>query len=166
MAYGLAGGETVTVPVLRYKRAPEGSPDSYVLTDDASFIWSNPPDWVWSIVSRMNIRLPSGFVAAGYNAAMEREITVCVFEGYFFGVSVAPDGDRVTPDACLHDWLYENAKELASYWSCKESDVLAIADHWFLALMRFSGFSFKRTYFIGVRLFGRLFHSLVGKDKT
>ncbi len=148
-----------TVPFLSYEKSPAGSPDNFVLTAHALFAWEDPPQWVWEIVSRRAVVLETGHVSTHIDG-MRRTVALCVYKGFFFGVSVAPDAPAVTPDSALHDWIYANSAALAAAWGCSEADVLAVADHWFLALMRFSGFGFKRVYYLGVRLFGRAFHSI------
>jgi hypothetical protein len=144
-----------------YEVAPPGSPDKFRLTADFITCWVNPPRWIFNIVSRRCVRLDDGYVVA-FADTRERCIQACIFRGFYFAVSVAPNFERARGPSVMHDWLYANSEALAARWNCDPADVLHIADHWFLALMRFTGFLLKRSYFAGVRVFGRLFRRLTG----
>lgn len=153
----------MTLKPFSYEPAPPGSPDKFRLTADFVTSWRNPPPWVFRLVSRRCIRVDTGYVVA-YADGKDRHVQACIFRGFYFAVSVAPNFERARGPSVLHDWLYANSEILASRWSCQPADVLHLADHWFLALMRFTGFLFKRSYFCGVRVFGRWFRALTGRQ--
>jgi hypothetical protein len=150
--------------VLKYEAAPPGSPDKYRLTEDAHFFWENCPRWIYEIVRRKAVRLDSGYVAA-FMQDGKRIVSACVFKGFYFAISVARSFPRALPAGCLHDWIYANAAALAAAWGCSVRTVLHIADHWFLALMRATGFLLKRSYFIAVRMLGYTFNRLFARAK-
>lgn len=147
---------------LSYEVAPPNSPDKFRLTADSHFKWTGCPRWIWNIVASRCIRLDTGYVVA-YMAEGKRVLHACIFKGFYFAISVAPSFLRSLPAACLHDWIYANAAALAAAWGCSVRTVLCIADHWFLALMRATGFLLKRTYFCAVRICGYAFNVLFGK---
>jgi hypothetical protein len=149
---------------LKYSRAPEGCPDKYVLDEDACFDWRDPPRWIFELVSRRPVFLSSGYLHAMTHDGV-RYLHARLYKGWFFSVSVAPSFPRALPAACLHDWIYKFAKELAAAWGCTVRDVTHLADHWFLALMRATGFLLKRTYFCAVRMLGYTFTRLFGAAK-
>jgi hypothetical protein len=150
-----------TLPPLPYERAPEGAEDKWRLTRDVTFRWSRPPKWILKSLSGgglflcdegiLHLRLdPDGTIA----------LLLTVYAGFCFSVSVAPDFARALAAACLHDWLYKHAEAWAANCGISVRKALHIADHWFLAQMRASGFLLKRTYFCAVRIFGYAFNSL------
>lgn len=149
----------------RYEKAPPGSPDRFRLTDDTHFRWTGCPRRFWDLAARRGVRTDTGYVVA-YVKDGRRVLHACVFKGFYFAVSVAPSFRRSLPAACLHDWLYANSEKLSSAWGCTRRETLRLADHWFLALMRFTGFFLKRTYFIFVRLCGHAFNTLFGKTHS
>lgn len=150
-------------PPLAYEPAPFGSPDRFRLTADTHFTWHACPARFWDLAQRRCLMLDDGgYCVAFASGDRKLELQVRVPAGFFFAVSVAPNFKRALPAALLHDYLYSHADELASAWGCPRREVLRLADHWFLALMRFSGFFFKRTYFIYVRIFGYAFNTLFG----
>lgn len=151
------------VPQIAYELAPPGSPDKFRLTADAHFKWVGCPRWIWDIVSVRCVRLDTGYIVA-YMEEGRRVLHACIFAGFYFAVSVAPSFKRALGAACLHDWIYANAAALAAAWGASVRTVLHIADHFFLALMRASGFLLARSYFCGVRMFGYWFHSLFSKE--
>ena len=148
----------------KYEVAPPGSPDTFRLTQDVVYTWKNPPLWIWKIVMRGEIMLPDGYLFA-FISMGNLFIAARVYSGFYFAVSVAPNFPKAIGPASLHDWIYKNAEAIAAEWGCSVRTVLHIADHWFLALMRFTGFGLGRTYFCGVRMVGYLFHRLFSKDK-
>lgn len=147
-----------------YEVAPPGSPDKFRLTEDAHSVWKNPPRWIFVIVARRGVRLDNGYVVAYYENGW-RMLHCCISKGFYFSVSAAPDFKRALGPAAFHDFLYENSEALAAAWGVPVRTVLHIADHWFLALMRFTGFALKRTYFCAVRVLGFWFHNLFKKDR-
>lgn len=154
-----------TIPEISYELAPPGSPDKFRLTADAHFIWSSCPRWIWALVAKRCVRLDSGYIVA-YMEEGRRVLHACIFTGFYFAVSVAPSYKRAIGPACLHDWIYANASALASAWGARVRTVLHIADHFFLALMRATGFLLARSYFCGVRMLGYWFHTLFGKTEN
>ncbi len=134
-----------------YVRTPGGA-DRWALADDVWFHWASPPDWAFAMPCRM-AALSDGTLMRD-DRCVPRMLSLCVLAGFHFSVSIAPDFPRAMPAACLHDWIYSHADELAALWGCRVRDVLALADHWFLAQMRAEGFLLKRTYYAFVRLFG------------
>ena len=91
-------------------------------------------------------------------------IALTVFAWFCFSVSCAPDFGRALAGACLHDFLYKYAAQIAASLNVSRRSVLRLADHWFLAQMRASGFLLKRTYFCAVRVFGHAFNSLFSRS--
>jgi hypothetical protein len=144
---------------LPYERAPKGSPDTYRLTRSVAFHWDNPPARFASLV-KVPVSLGHGSMAR-----FGSRLTLRLSKGLCFDVSVAPSAEAALPGAAPHDWLYAHADGLARAWGCPVRDVLRLADHWFLAVMRHTRFTFKRTYFLGVTLFGYWFNRL-GKRFT
>lgn len=149
-------------PAFSYEAAPPGSPDKFRLTADAHSKWTGCPRWIYDLVARKCVRLDTGYVVA-YMEKGKLTLHACVFKGFYFAVSVAPNFERARGPACFHDWLYANAEALAAAWSCAPRDVTHLADHWFLALMTFTGFGLRRTYFCAVRMLGYGFHQLLAK---
>lgn len=155
-----------TPNTLQYERAPAGSPDKYRLTEDAHFVWTDCPKWIWELLAGNGaVRLDGGYVVAYVTHGGKRELQACIFRGFYFAISVAPSFAASLPAACLHDWLYANADALAAKWGCPVRTVLHIADHWFLANMRATGFFLKRTYFSAVRMLGYFFNRLCKTSK-
>lgn len=153
------------VPQISYELAPPGSPDKYVLTEDASFIWTDAPEWIWDIVAKRFYLNPKTGRIIAYMSGGRRVISACVYAGFFFAVSVAPSFKRALGAACLHDWIYSESEKIAKTWGVSTRDVLHIADHFFLALMRATGFLLARGYFCGVRMLGYGFHKLFGSSE-
>lgn len=150
---------------IAYEVCPPGSPDKFRLTEDAVFKWTGCPRWIWEIVTE-NLAVTGGGYVIGYrNTKKQMELAAKVPKGFYFAVSVAPNFRRARGGACLHDFMYENAAFLAEIWDVPRRTVLHIADHWFLANMRAADFLLKRTYFVGVRVFGFWFNSLFGGKK-
>jgi hypothetical protein len=154
------------LPTLQYEKAPPGSPDKYVLTADAHFVWTDPPAWIHALAAAHLVAIDSGYVVAYVKLSGRREIAACVYRGFFFAISVAPSFPRALPAGCLHDWMYQEAARIAAHWGCEVRDVLHAADHWFLALMRTTGFGLSRTYFVAVRMLGYWFNKLCAGRKT
>lgn len=146
-------------PEFSYMAAGPGAPDKFVLVKNFNARWVGVPKWIWDIVARKPVRLDSGFIVAFMEDGV-RVIHVRIFAGHYFAVSVAPSFERAKGPACLHDWIYANSAALAAAWGCPVRVVLHLGDHFFLALMRFTGFGLKRTYFCGVRVLGYGFNRL------
>lgn len=152
------------LPPLPYEQAPDGAEDKYWLTRDVTFRWRKPPSWVVKAFASGGY-----FICAEGCLRLERDpdgaavLVLTVRRHFCFAVSVAPNFIRALAAACLHDWIYKHSKEIAAFFGLDARTVLAIADHWFLAQMRASGFMLKRTYFCAVRLFGYWFNSLFAK---
>lgn len=151
------------LPPLPYELAPDGAEDSYWLTRDVTFRWRNPPKWCVRVFAT-----GGHFINIEGHLRLERDpdgtpvLVLIVRRGFCFAVSVAPNFTRALAAACLHDWIYKHADEMefSAAFQVSSRTLLAIADHWFLAQMRASGFLLKRTYFCAVRLFGYGFHCL------
>gem|GEM_PF-2676073 len=142
-----------------YERAPSNAKDIFWTTDYATIYWTNPPDWAWQSV-RSSVRTEDGVIWRESTMAGECRICVCLDPHFAFSVSVAPDVPSATVPSSVHDWIYGHADKLSVAWCCSIKSVLRLADHWFLALMRTTRFPFKRTYFLGVSLFGYAFNRL------
>ncbi len=140
---------------LPYVKAERSAPDKYRLIESVRFTWTNVPKWVRRMVGK-----PFNSLSGSMNTARPGSLLLTIFVGYHFAVSVAPSFRRALPGACLHDWIYENAAQIAAAWGCDRRDVLRLADYWFLAQMSASQFLLKRTYFAGVRIFGYAFNSM------
>lgn len=141
-----------------YEPAPKGSADNYRTTCRVRISWRNAPA---RFVRRVScpVKLPDGFLYLDKTGPapvirMEVDKHVC------FDVSVAPSCPKAMPGACAHDQLYKYSELLARHWGCTVRQVLELADHWFLALMRGEQFALSRAYFTGVSLFGYWFHKL------
>lgn len=140
---------------LPYVIAQRDAPDRYRLTESVDFTWAKIPAWAGELAG-LPWRCNSGYIlVAGIDTLVVR-----VYAGFHFAVTVAPSFRRALPGACLHDWGYQHASEIAAAWGCSRRDVLRLFDYWFLAQMSASQFLLKRTYFAGVRLFGHAFNSL------
>lgn len=147
-----------------YEKAPAGSPDTYVTTRKVTFSWTNPPTWIYEIIAKADYTDAYGSIYAAPHAAVPTLIC-CIDKGFFFDVSVVGGTIRSLPGALPHDRIYAAATAIAKFYGISRRKVLHIADHWFLATLRMSGFIFKRTYFTFVRTFGYAFNSMLSKDK-
>jgi hypothetical protein len=156
---------TTRLPEQCYERAPDGARDKFRLTRDTSCVWRDPPEWVWRLIGNKACHTPTGALWTWTGEDGKRRVWLNVYAGYHFSVSVAPNFRRAVPASLPHDWLYENAGALAKAFGCKRADILRLADHWFLAVMRWTGFLFRRTYYVGVRVFGAWFNALFGGNK-
>ncbi len=146
-----------------YAKAPAGSPDNYVTTRDVTFSWLNPPKWIYDIIAKAGYSDGHGSIYAARKAAVPTLIC-CVRAGYFFDVSVVGGNEKTLPAALPHDRIYGSSPAIAAFYGISRRKVLHIADHWFLATLRMSGWAFKRTYFIAVRLLGYPFNSLFSRS--
>ncbi len=146
-------------PKFPYEKSPSGAPDRYRLKRRVKFAWRNPPPWVALALSKWTC-FRDGSISF---EAPSNCLQMTVEEGFYFDVSVAPSFPRAMAAACLHDWLYSHADEIASLNGSTRRHVLHCADHWFLAQMSASGFLLARTYFIAVRIFGYWFTTLKQK---
>lgn len=145
---------------LPYARAPHGAEDKYYLTTDTTFYWHRPPRWVARLIGHSGFICGEGWlrlIVPGDGSAL---LALTVFAGFHFAVSAAPNFTRALAGACLHDFLYKHADAIAAHYSTSVRRVLHLADHWFLAQMRASGFALKRTYFAAVRILGYPFNRL------
>lgn len=145
-----------------YIKAPEGSLDNFVTTRKVTYSWRNPPKWIYDILSKADYTDIHGSIYAAPNAA-EPTLICCIAAGYFFDVSVVGGNSKTLPGALPHDRIYEAAEKIADFYGVSRRTVLHIADHWFLATLRMTGWTFKRTYFTAVRMFGYGFNSLFSK---
>jgi len=146
-----------------YAKAPAGSPDTYVTTRKVTFSWTNPPEWIYEIISKADYSDEHGSLYAAPHAVVPTLIC-CIAPGFFFDVSVIGGNMKTLPAALPHDRIYAAAKKIAAFYGISRRTVLHIADHWFLATLRMSGFMFKRAYFCAVRAFGYAFNSLFAKE--
>jgi hypothetical protein len=147
-----------------YEKAPAGSPDTYVTTRKVTFSWANPPAWIHEIIAKADYSDAFGSIYAAPHAAVPTLIC-CIDKGFFFDVSVIGGTKRSLVGGLPHDRIYAAASAIAEFYGISRRKVLHIADHWFLAALRMSGFKFKRTYFIAVRTLGYAFNSMFSKDK-
>lgn len=148
---------------LPYKRAPRGSPDKFVTTAPVKFFWSN-------VRASLVGDLPTGSIRVGapsnpghlrhHHANGVHHLSLAIPSPYYFAVSVAPSFRRALPGALPHDYIYERVEEIAAGLNISVRETLHIADRWFFAQLSASGFLFRRTYYVGVRLFGYYFHQL------
>ena len=150
---------TAVVPSLQYEPAPTDAPDRFRLSADTTFYWRDVPARFWDLASKP-VETDSGCLQRTTNDQGQLELLLLIRAGYHASISVAPDSPRATPGAFPHDWIYEHGELIASAWDCPLRDVLALADWWFFALLTFTGFFFRRTYFTCLRLFGYQFHRL------
>jgi hypothetical protein len=155
---------TAVVPPLKYERAPDGAPDRFRLTADTTFYWRDVPERFWRRAA-VPVHVAAGCLMRSVTSDNKLELMLMIYEGYHASVSVAPDSPRSTPGAFPHDWIYEHSARIAALWGCRVRDVLALADWWFLALLTFTGFRFRRTYFTIVRLLGYQFNRIFGANK-
>jgi hypothetical protein len=147
-----------------YVKAPAGSPDTYVTTRKVTFAWKNPPSWIYAIIAKADYTDIHGSIYAAPHAA-EPTLICCVASGFYFDVSVIGGNAKTLPAALPHDRIYGAAAHIAAFYGISRRTVLHMADHWFLATMRMSGWALKRTYFCAVRMFGYGFNSLFSKGK-
>lgn len=148
-----------------YEKAPPGSPDNYVTTRMVTQRWANPPKWIYAIISAKTPFLCKTFSLGADPDAIEPTLVMRMFAGIFFDVSVIGGNSKTLPAALPHDSLYAMVKELAAYYGQSIRTILHIADHWFLATMRMTGWTFSRSYFAAVRMFGYQFNRLGQKNK-
>lgn len=149
-----------SLPDLPYERAPHGSEDKYRLTRDVTFRWRKPPKWVCRALAGKSFLCLEGWLRLSSDPDGVPVLLLSVFAGFCFAVSVAPNFGRALAAACLHDFIYKYAARIAAVFGLKVRTVLHLADHWFLAQMRASGFLLKRSYFLGVRMCGYWFSRL------
>lgn len=142
-----------------YVKAPAGSPDKYVTTRKVRFTWRNPPKWIYAIMSRADFYHKDGSFYADQNAA-EPTLICCIGPGFYFDVSVIGGNSKTLPGALPHDLIYSLVDAMAAFYNVDVRTILHIADHWFLATLRMSGWMFSRTYFAAVRMFGYPFNRL------
>ena len=149
----------MSLPTDWYEIAPSGSPDNYVTTCKVRFSWRNPPAWIYAIMSKADYYHDYGSFYADPNAA-EPTLICCVAPGFYFDVSVIGGNAKTLPGALPHDLIYSLADAMANFYGVSVRTILHIADHWFLATLRMTGWAFKRTYFCAVRAFGYEFNRL------
>lgn len=110
---------------------------------------------------------------------LQPEGYLTVKRGYAWdGASVVPDGKPLyilpakfycetlpgdyvrttTRGTCWHDCVYQHLEELAAHLSLNVSQVRKIADDNFRDIIKQDGFGCPQLYWIGVRLFGGLWH--------
>lgn len=147
-----------------YMKAPAGSPDTYVTTRKVTYSWTNPPKWIYDIISKADYGDIHGSIYAAQSALVPTLIC-CIADGYYFDVSVVGGNAQTLPGALPHDRIYQAAAHIAKFYGVSRRTILHIADHWFLSTLRMSGWAFSRTYFIAVRTFGYAFNSLMGASK-
>lgn len=146
-----------------YVKAPAGAPDKYRVNSPTRFAWERCPDWVWRTAKMRNniyVKLHDGMIYRERMADGSPVLYCEIKAGFHFAVSVAPNFPTAIPAACVHDWIYAHADEIAAAWCCSVWRVLRLADHWFLALMRYTRFGFRRTYFLAVRAAGYPFNRI------
>lgn len=146
-------------PDFPYAKSPAGAPDRYRLKRRVKFTWARPPVWVAMALSKW-VCFGDGFLL--FEKA-SNSLQTTIEEGFYFDVSVAPSFPRAMAAACLHDWLYSHADDIAAVNGSTRRRILHCADHWFLAQMSASGFLLARTYFVAVRICGYWFTSLKPK---
>lgn len=155
------------LPDLPYERAPDGAEDKYRLTREVTFRWRGPGSWIVNALAGKGFFIcPEGCLRLGYEADGTPVLLLTVVRHFCFSVSVAPDFYRALAGACLHDFIYKHSRAIAAVFGLKVRTVLHIADRWFLAQMRASGFGLKRTYFCFVRVFGYSFNRLFSKSEV
>lgn len=163
---------TYTPAPLPHKRAPSGAPDRYMTTTDVAFDWHPSPRS--SILDDFPPRVIilrgasgdlAGILSLTFDPDGSRCIGMTVAHPFFFAVSVAPSFSRARPAAALHDFLYAHAHEIVNNTGLSRRRVLHIADRWFFAQLDASGFLLKRTYYVGVRIFGYWFNTFFGTKK-
>jgi len=144
-----------------YVKAPPGSPDTYVTTRTVEFKWANAPAWIKEVIGRGLYTDSTGSLWAEHTG----DLWCRIRKGFYFDVSVIGGNKKTLPAALPHDWMYAHVVELAAQFGISRREMLHIADHWFLATLRMSGWFFPRTYFIAVRTLGYPFNSLLGAGK-
>lgn len=146
-------------PLFPYDVAPPGSPDKYRTLRDVDVVWERVPKR-WARLVRRPVDLPEFGCAWAVQAGADGSTTfvLTIREPFYFSVSVAPDDPAAEPAACLHDFIYTYVDALAEAQGCSVRQMLALADHWFLALLRHYGFRYSALYFRGVSLFGFWFN--------
>lgn len=154
----------MSLPSNWYAKAPAGSPDNYVTTRKVTYSWTNPPKWIYDIISNADYTDIHGSIYAAPHAA-EPTLICCIAAGYYFDVSVIGGNAQTLPGALPHDRFYQAAAHIAKFYGIPRRTVLHIADHWFLATLRMTGWAFKRSYFAAVRAFGYTFNSLFSKGE-
>lgn len=147
-----------------YTKAPPGSPDTYVTTRKVTFSWTNPPKWIYDIISKTDYSDEYGSIYAAPHAAVPTLIC-CIVEKFYFDVSVIGGNPKTLQGALPHDRIYKAAMAIALFYGISVRKVLHIADHWFLACLRMAAWRFARSYFIAVRTFGYGFTTLFGANK-
>jgi hypothetical protein len=160
----MTASTTDTLPPLPYERAPQGDEDTYRLTRDVAFRWSNPPAWVVRSFAGGRFDCAEGCLRPARDPDGAPALVLTARRHFCFAVSVAPSFPRALAAACAHDFIYKYADSIGASFYCPCSKVLHVADHWFLAQMRASGFLLARTYFCAVRIFGYAFRTLSQKD--
>lgn len=152
-----------------HRRAPACAPDRWVTTADVEFDWRpNPGSAILDHMSDCVIvlREDNGRVAGILAVSTidgRASIGLTLAAPFYFAVSVAPNFSRARPAAAMHDCLYSHAREIARVTGLSRRRVLHIADRWFFAQLDASGFLLKRTYFIGVRIFGYWFNTIFSR---
>jgi len=151
-----------------YEKAPPGSPDNYVTTRMVTQRWANPPKWIYRIIASCAPFFCLNFSLSVDHDAIEPTLIMRMFPGIFFDVSVIGGNSKTLPAALPHDSFYAHVDALAKHYGISVREMLHIADHWFLATMRMSGWTFSRSYFAAVRFFGYQFNRLgkIKKDTT
>ncbi len=147
----------VKVPALPYEKAPGGSPDKYRTTRTVVFYWTKPPAKYWDMV-KCPVETADGAIWRELSPEGDKRICLLVNAGFFFAISVAPSFPRAMAGGCAHDFIYKWVSTLAIAWGVQMKQVLELADHWFLALMRYTKFWLKSTYFTAVRAIGYPFN--------
>jgi hypothetical protein len=145
-----------------YAEAPAGSPDTYITTRKVTYAWANPPKWIYDIISKKDFSDIHGSIYAAPHASVPTLIC-CIAAGFYFDISVIGGNKQTLPGALPHDRMYAAAALIARFYGIPRRTVLHIADHWFLATLRMSSWTFKRSYFIAVRTFGYAFNSMFSK---
>ena len=140
-----------------YVKAPAGSPDTYVTTRTVEFKWSKAPAWIKDVIKGSVYSDSTGSLWQEPNG----DLWCRIRKGFFFSVSFIGSNKKTLPGALPHDWMYVHVPDLAAQFGVSRREMLHIADHWFLATLRMSGWIFPRTYFIAVRTFGYAFNSLM-----
>jgi hypothetical protein len=126
-----------------------------------TFKWNDAPDWIKKAIGSSVYTDSTGSLWQDPAANLWCRIR----KGFFFDVSVIGGNEKTLPAALPHDWMYAHVKDLAAQFGVSRRTMLHIADHWFLATLRMSGWIFPRTYFIAVRSLGYAFNSLFSASK-
>lgn len=144
-------------PFFPYDVAPPGSPDRYRLVEASTAVWTGAPRRYAELIDTPFIA-QDGMLSSEVDACGENVLTLQIRPPFFFSISVAPDDPRAEPAACVHDWLYKHAEELAKWYGVSPKEIMRMADRWFLALLRHYAFPYSSLYFRGVSLFGYAYH--------